>query len=98
MEWLLDNWQTVLLLVVSLIALGLYIAYPQQKQSPDAISAWAVALDNGVIIVIYSTTDLERAKQEFSLQYPNYTILETYVDKEHSRTLIKGQPRKEGED
>ena len=84
----------IVLIIAFIGALILGIVYTHAPPKPQEIQGYQQAKSEEIVIVIYQTTDFNLAKQQFLKDYPNYLLVDFYVDKEKGVTYIKGKVKK----
>jgi len=90
MSWNWDIWD-VIFVAVLIAGIALFVAYPYQPQSPQALEQYQQDLADNVVVVIYQTDSVDVAKAQFYKDYPGYEILEAYKGK-HG-VIIRGRKK-----
>jgi hypothetical protein len=91
----LTDWRVWAILIASVLAFGLAILYPYQKQDVSILQEYQETQAGDVIDVIVETPDLETAKSILAMKYDGYTIVEQFYVKDKNVWIFRLQ--KEGE-
>lgn len=69
------NWVVVILSVALIIAVGLYIKYPQKPQNFSILAKWRKDAQNSFVIAL-ECESLEDYEASLTATYPNYDIIQ----------------------